>query len=112
MRRHPSPLIAVLCALFLLEAQQAAFVHWIGHIGISVGAASAPHGEDSGDGDAPSHTCTSCATFAALTAAPPAVNAPIPVPDPAAKSFALIPSAHLPAPQAPPYASRAPPAIL
>jgi len=34
MRRRPSPLIAILCALFLLGAQQAAYANFIGHLGI------------------------------------------------------------------------------
>jgi hypothetical protein len=93
----------------MLGAQQAAYAHYIGHIGCAAGTAPAPEG---GDGDAPPHACTTCAAFAGLIAAPPAFVAPIAVAPVAAISFPDIPRATLPARPALAYTARAPPAVL
>ncbi|MCX7166065.1 MAG: hypothetical protein NTV11_07300 [Rhodocyclales bacterium] len=109
--RRPSPLIVIICALFLLGAQQAAYAHWIGHIGSAASTTSAPDGD--GDyGDAPSHACMSCAAFAALNATPPSSVSPIAVAHATAIPFPDIPTAYIPAHSALPYTARAPPAVL
>lgn len=113
MRREPSRLIAIICALLLLGAQQAAYVHWISHIGAAASATSAPdRGNNSDDHNALSHACMTCAAFAALNAAPPTFIAPMALVHAAARFVPDIPHAHLPALSASPYSARAPPALL
>lgn len=113
MSRRPSPLIAFICVLFLLGAQQAACAHWIGHVGAAVGMASAPASGNNRDaGDATFHVCTTCAAFATLDAAPPAFVPPIVVTLAVAISVPDIPTAHVPARTASPYTARAPPVVL
>jgi hypothetical protein len=107
--RRTSPLIAIVCALFLLGAQQFAFAHWIGHIGAATSAVSV-HG--SSDGDESAHSCETCVALTALTAAPPAFVAPIDVVPAAAIPFSDLPLTAVPARSASPYGARAPPAIL
>ncbi|MDD5297113.1 MAG: DUF2946 family protein [Rhodocyclaceae bacterium] len=102
-------IVAIFYALCLLGAQQAAFAHFIGHIGCNAEAAKAP--ASGGDHKAPD-ACTSCAAFAGLSAAPPVFVAPIAVARVAAILAPETPGAYLPARPAPPYASRAPPALL
>jgi hypothetical protein len=100
-------IVAILFALSLLAAQQAAYAHVLGHIGCATETTAASDG-----GKAPQDPCMACTAFAGLSAAPPAFIAPLdlvhetPIPSPD------IPSAYSPAPSAPPYASRAPPALL
>ncbi len=112
MGRRQSPLIAILCTLFLLGAQQVAYAHWISHVGVSITAATAVHSEVSDDGNAASFVCTTCAAFAALTAAPPKFIAQIAVGHTAAIAIPDISSADVPACSASPYTARAPPAVL
>lgn len=114
MRRHRlQPLIALLCALFLLGAQQAAYAHFLGHIGFAEEVV-AQDGGDSEHGAAStlSHVCTTCAAFAALDAAPPVA----PVPVPAATAVVALPisatPAELPIRAAAAYSPRAPPAVF
>lgn len=112
-RSRLHPLIALLCALFLLGAQQAAYAHFLGHLGIAAESVMQEHG-DAGHGAAASlaHVCTTCAAFAALDAAPGlAGSAPRAEPPP---RLDLPESARPQAPTdpAPPYASRAPPVPL
>lgn len=102
-------LIAILCALCILGAQQASYAHYIGHIGCVAGVATALDGDD---GDNPSSACPICAAFAGLVAAPPAYVAPLSLAHVAANPIPDIPTAYLPARSAPPYAARAPPAVL
>jgi hypothetical protein len=111
MRRHPFFLIV--CALFLLGAQQASFVHCIGHIGADIRAVSVHWG--SGDGDdrnTPSGECGTCIAFAALNAAPPAFIPAIAEAQTTAIAFQETSPADLPARCAPSYTARAPPVLL
>jgi hypothetical protein len=110
LRSHP--LIALLCALCLLGAQQVANAHFISHFETSGKTAAF---QPSGNGDetpAAEGICVTCAAFAALSSAPPS-HAPVlaatrtPNAPPAAAAYRFTP-----APLAPPYASRAPPAVL
>jgi hypothetical protein len=101
-------LIAILCTLCLLGAQQAAYAHYIGHVGCAIGTPAAPDG----NGDASQHACETCAAFAGLTAAPPACVAPLAAMHVTAAPLPDLASAYAPAPPAPPYTARAPPAIL
>lgn len=113
MSRRPSTLIAFICALFLLGAQQAAYAHWIGHLGTAANAVSHPAGgEHRDDGEASSHICTTCAAFVSLNAAPPVFVAPIVISLTSVISFPDIPLAHVPAHSASFYTARAPPAVL
>jgi len=110
MRRSPFHLlIAILCALCILGAQQAAYAHYVGHIDCTAGAATAEYGDN---GDVPPYACTICTAFAGLIAAPPAFVALISVAHVAAIPILGIPTAYLPAHSAPPYTARAPPAVL
>ena len=102
-------LLAILGAVSMLGAQHAAYVHYIGHIGSAAEAASVPAGDN---GDAPLHACASCAVFAGLAAAPPAVVQPLAVARATATLLPDIPTAYIAAPSALPYTARAPPAIL
>lgn len=107
------PLIALLCALLLLGAQQVAYAHFIGHLGSQVETAAQEGGDaDHGAASSLSHVCTTCAAFAALDAAPPVVVAATPPSAATAVSLPALPSAATPAHPAPPYAARAPPAAL
>src|SRR5664280_2421439 len=95
MSYRTSPLIAIICALLLLGAQQFAFAHWIGHIGADTSAVSV-HGSDNSDG--PSHrSCETCDALAALTAAPPTYVAPIDIVPAAAIAFTEISRPEIPA---------------
>ena len=109
------PLIAFLCALCLLGAQQAANAHFIGHIGTAAESTAFHKGGKSGNGsDAPAldGVCATCAAFAALVAAPPVHVAPqVAARTSVIRMFVQAP-VFVPAPLAPPYASRAPPAVL
>ena len=111
--RSASPLVAIrlaiVCAFCMLAAQQAAYAHYIGHIGGGAQAASVPANDS---GDAPLHSCTTCSLFAGLAAAPPAFVSPIAVTNAAAIPLANIPTAHIPARPALSYTARAPPAVL
>lgn len=112
-RSRLHPLIALLCALLLLGAQQAAYAHFIGHIGNQAETAMQEGGDaDHGAASSLSHVCTTCASFAALDAAPPVVAAAIPA---TTATVAVTPapaSPAIPARPALPYAARAPPAVL
>ncbi len=111
MRRHPFFLIV--CALLLFSAQQASFVHAIGHIGADIGAATvAAESGDSKDKNAPSGECTTCIAFAALNAAPPAFIPALAEAQDAAIAFHEPLRADLPARFAASYPARAPPVLL
>lgn len=112
-RSRLHPLIALLCALLLLGAQQAAYAHFIGHIGNQAETVAQEGGDaDHGAASSLSHVCTTCASFAALDAAPPAVAASVPSAAATAAALPSLPPAVTPAHPAPPYAARAPPAVL
>lgn len=108
--RHP--LIVLLCALCLLGAQQAAYAHFLSHLGIAVETAARAGGDaEHGAAATLSHVCTTCAAFSAGGAPPPA---------PPALAVARAVEATLVAPSvgrvaavaAPPCGARAPPAVL
>jgi len=76
MRRRPRQILLTFCALFLLGAQQAAYAHLIGHLGVGGQAVAQP-----ADAVAHrvalslSHLCTGCLAISALAAgAPPPVS--------------------------------------
>jgi len=113
MRRLPRQIILTLCALFLIGAQQAAYAHLIGHLGLA-GTAVAQPADAAGHAAALSlsHLCSSCLAISALAA-----GAPL------SASFQAVVSAntglsagpefrHLRFPTTPPYAARAPPHFL
>lgn len=112
MRRRLSPFIALLCALVLLGAQQAAYAHWIGHLGAASTTAAALQGGN-GDGDGLPHDCTTCTgLFASFGAAPPAAL-PITVDTGDASQSQPGHRPHqLPTHAASPYPARAPPLVL
>ena len=109
LRSHP--LIALLCALCLLGAQQVANAHFIGHFQASAKtAALQPSGGD--ETPAAERICVTCAAFAALSSAPPS-DVPVVAAMRAAYACPATAAHHFtPAPAAPPYASRAPPVVL
>ena len=112
-RSRLHPLIALLCALLLLGAQQAAYAHFIGHIGNQAETVAQEGGDaDHGAASSLSHVCTTCASFAALDAAPPVVAAAVPAAAATAAALPSLPPAVAPADPALPYAARAPPAVL
>jgi hypothetical protein len=100
-------IVAIFFALCLLGAQQAAYAHVLGHIGCTTETASAPDGNK-----APHDPCLACTAFAGLAAAPPAFIAPMALAHGAPIPSTDLPTSYLPTRPAPPYASRAPPAVL
>jgi hypothetical protein len=102
-------LLAILCAVCMLGAQQAAYAHHVGHIGSTTQAAPAPADDN---GDAQFHACASCAVFAGLAAAPPAYVSLIAAAHGVATLLPDIPTAYIAARSALPYTARAPPAVL
>jgi len=99
--RRSRPFLALLLALLLLGAQQAAFAHLISHLGAETAAAGHRHdgGHDGHDGL--THVCSTCLAFAAvavgalpsapaaLAGAPDLVAPPLPPPLPAAGTAAF-----------------------
>jgi len=113
MHRLTRQIILTVCALFLLGAQQAAFSHLIGHLGLAATVVAQP-ADAAGDAVALSlsHLCTGCLAISALAA-----GAPLPVLLPAlAAAISGLPDGlelpGLPVSTAPPYAARAPPYSL
>jgi len=107
---RPRQLILLLCALFLLGAQQAAFAHLIGHFSFAAESVTQP-GNENGNGSAPSlsHVCTTCLAFTALAAAvPPLAQFPA-VPLALAETPVRAEFPRVPTPGVLPYAARAPP---
>lgn len=112
-RTRLHPLIAILCALLLLGAQQAAYAHFIGHLGNQAETVALEGGDaDHGAASSLSHVCTTCAAFAVLDAAPPAAEVPLPATTAAMADLPAIAAADLPARTRAPYAPRAPPTVL
>lgn len=110
MRRLPRQFILTLCAVFLLGAQQAAYTHLIGHLGVGGQALAQP--ADAADHAAAlslSHLCTSCLAISALAAGAP-LPAVLPLVATAAGGISADFEFHRrPIPTALPYAARAPP---
>jgi hypothetical protein len=112
MRRF-RPFLAILLALLLLGAQQAAFAHLISHL--HAPTATIEHcgdGSHHGDHDSLTHVCSTCLAFAALVggALPSAPAALLGAADLAAPPLSPL----LPAVAAAPfrhYRARAPPAF-
>lgn len=110
-RRYAVTLV-MLCALFLLGAQQAAFVHLLSHFGSRAESAAQP--QDGGShGTAPglSHVCPLCAAFASLDGAPLPLNlslAATSLPNETPRHAGLIPPARFSGQ----YLARAPPILL
>lgn len=110
--RRLKPLLAVCLALLLLGAQQAAFAHLIGHVGVSSATPAMAGDGDHGSAESLSHTCVTCVGLSALAAA-----APLPEPPLVDLASALLPSAVVtiitPAGGSNgPYRARAPPVTL
>ena len=112
-RSRLHPLIVVLCALFLIGAQQAAYAHFLGHLGCAAETQASDRGDAGHDaGDTLSHVCTTCAAFAALDAAPPVVAMPLSLASAATTDAPPALAERVTARTARPYAARAPPAVL
>jgi len=109
--RHP--LILLLCALCLLGAQQAAYAHFLSHLGIAAETVARAGGDaEHGAAATLSHVCTTCAAFSAAGAAPPPVPPSLPGVHAVAAAMAAPPVGHLAAVATPPCGARAPPAVL
>ena len=114
MLRSPRhPLIVLLCALCLLGAQQAAYAHFLGHLGFAA-ETTARAGGDAEHGAAAtlSHVCTTCAAFSALDTAPPLALPPLVATRTAESAVAEPVACRVAAIAAPPCGARAPPAVL
>lgn len=111
-RRHP--LIVLLCAVFLLGAQQAAYAHFLGHLGIAAETTASDGGDNEhGAATTLSHVCTTCAAFSALGGAAPAADAPaFDFLEPTASALPLPAAAPFVARAGPPAGARAPPSVL
>jgi hypothetical protein len=109
--RHP--LIVLLCALGLLGAQQAAYAHFLSHLGIAAETAVRAGGDaEHGAAATLSHVCTTCAAFSAAGAAPPSVPPALPIVRAIEAAIAAPPVGRLAAVATPPCGARAPPAVL
>ena len=110
---RPRQLIVLLCALLLIVAQQAAFVHPIGHFSfVAESVTQQGHADDRGSESSLGHGCTTCLAFTALAAVAPLL-AQLPAMLPAlaettlCAEFPRVPCSGLLA-----YAARAPPFLL
>ncbi|HEX8988298.1 MAG TPA: hypothetical protein VF816_10080 [Rhodocyclaceae bacterium] len=108
LRNHP--LIALLCALCLLGAQWAAHAHYASHLASGTVAFHATGSAD--EAPAIERICQTCAAYAALASAPPSHPIIPGVVRLAAQAPLAAAPIFVPAPGAPPYASRAPPDVL
>lgn len=113
MHRLPRQITLTLCAVFLLGAQQAAYTHLIGHLGLAGQALAQP--ADAADHAAAlslSHLCTSCLAISALAAGAP-LPAALPLVATAIAGISVdFEIRQHPIPTALPYAARAPPSYL
>ena len=66
MRRAHRPFIALIAALLLVFAQQAALAHMIGHTGAAAQSSIQQNEDHHGAALGLSHTCTTCLAFSAL----------------------------------------------
>ena len=78
MKHLPRPFIALIAALLLVFAQQAALAHMIGHTGVAAQASLSQNEDSHNAALSLSHTCTACIAFAALDAFVPSVTLPLP----------------------------------
>lgn len=69
--KYARSLIAVLAALCLLGAQQAAFAHWAAHLGAPAQVTLASPDEDHAAAASLTQFCAGCAAFAGVDAALP-----------------------------------------
>ena len=111
-RRHP--LIVLLCALFLLGAQQAAYAHFLSHLGIAAETAMKDGGDNEhGAAMTLSHVCTTCAAMSALDGAAPPGNAPrVLGAETTTQAATAAADAPFVSPAGPPAGARAPPSVL
>ena len=112
LSRRYAVTIVLLCALFMLGAQQAAFVHLLSHLAPRTESLGAP--QDGGShGKAPdlSHVCTTCAAFATLDAAPSSFGLPLAAAH-LPNETPLYAAVTLPARFSGQYRARAPPVLL
>lgn len=110
MKRRPSPILAVFAALLLFCAQQGAYAHLIGHLGVSNQVTVQLDEQGHNAALALADSCTTCIALSALGGLPPA---PVPAP-PLAQAQEAEPSfdaAPLPAPPRPHQRARAPPLL-
>lgn len=108
MKRRPSPILAVFAALLLLCAQQGAYAHLIGHLGVSSQATVQQDEQGHNAALALADTCTTCIALSALGGLPPA---PVPaslLPQTQTAEHSLD-TAPLPTPPRPHQRARAPP---
>lgn len=109
--RHP--LLVLLCALCLLGAQQAAYAHFLGHLGVAAETAARADGDaEHGAAATLSHVCTTCAAFTATGAAPPPSPPALPGIHAVEAAIAAPLVGRLAAVATPPCGARAPPAVL
>lgn len=66
MKRLPRPFIALIAALLLVFAQQAALAHMIGHSGAAAQSRIQQNEDSHGAALSLSHACTTCIAFSAL----------------------------------------------
>lgn len=111
MKSISRPFVALIAALLLVIAQQAALAHMIGHTGAA--KVSAIHQDEDGHGAALtlSHVCTTCIAFTALDAFAPATS-PVFAGTHAAHTQAVYRTSALPSLRAPTPRARAPPEFL
>jgi len=108
-RRYAVTLV-MLCALLILGAQQAAFVHLLSHLAPTAEAAAQPQ-EGGSHGKVPDRVCATCAAFASLDAAPLILALPLAV-MPAHNPAAQYAVSALLASHSGQYLARAPPILL
>ena len=109
LRRYALTLV-MLSALSLLGAQQAAFVHFLSHLGSRAETVLEPQGGGS-HGKITDLSCTTCAAFASLDAAPlvhalPLAAMPLP------KETSLYAAPVVQARHSGQYLARAPPVLI
>lgn len=111
MRRLPRPFVALIAALLLVLAQQAALAHMIRHTGAAAQSALQQDEQQHDTAASLSHVCTTCIAFAALDGFVPSTSLPpLPVAEHHAPSVG-IEAAHLG--QTPPaHRARGPPQVL
>ena len=109
----PRQLIVLFCAVLLLCAQQAAFVHLLGHFSAAP-AAVAQQGEadDHGSAAGLAHECTTCLAFTALAAAAPLLAQAPALLSVLAQTLPSTEIFRVSFPSFLPYAARAPPLTL
>lgn len=114
MRRlRRQPLIVLLCALFLLGAQQAAYAHFLSHLGIAAETAAQDGGANQHGAETTlSHVCTTCAALSALDGAAPPLAPALRHADVTASAPSAFPTTIFGARPAPANGARAPPSAI